>query len=80
MLTFLPIILFYYPHKLYLLFFLMHLLAILNYANWISHKCMQKMTTVITIRIFAFLNGCILALLKAVCGPLKKILAVNIRN
>ena len=31
------------------------------------------------IRILAFLNGCILALLKAVFCPLKKILAVNIR-
>ena len=33
-----------------------------------------------TIRIFAFLGGCILALLKALCCPLKKILAINIRN
>ena len=31
-----------------------------------------------TIRILAFLSGCILALLKAVCSLLKKILAVNI--
>ena len=35
---------------------------------------------VVTIRILAFLSGCILALLKAVCSPLKKILAVNIRK
>ena len=33
---------------------------------------------VVTIRILAFLSGCILALLKAVCSPLEKILAVNI--
>ena len=33
-----------------------------------------------TIRILAFLSGCILALLKVVCSLLKKILAVNIRN
>ena len=32
------------------------------------------------IRILAFLSGCILALLEAVCCPLKKILVVNIRN
>ena len=35
---------------------------------------------VLTIRILAFLSGCILALLKALCSHLKKILAVNIRN
>ena len=35
---------------------------------------------VVTIRILTFLSGCILALLKVVCCPLKKILAVNIRN
>ena len=35
---------------------------------------------VVTIKIFSFLSGCILALLTAVCSPLKKILVVNIRN
>ena len=35
---------------------------------------------VVTIRILTFLSGCILALLKVVCCPLKKILVVNIRN
>ena len=35
---------------------------------------------VVTIRILAFLSGCVLALLKAVCSPLKKIFAVYIRN
>ena len=35
---------------------------------------------VVTIRIVAFFSGCILALLKAVGSPLKKILAVKIRN
>ena len=35
---------------------------------------------VVTIRILAFLSGCVLALLKAVCSHLKKILAVYIRN
>ena len=39
-----------------------------------------KKTIVVAIRILTFLSGCILALLKAVCSPLKKILAVNIRN
>ena len=38
------------------------------------------MTVVVAITILAFSSGCILALLKAVCSPLKKILAVNIRN
>ena len=32
---------------------------------------------VVTIRILDFLSGCILALLKAVCSHLKKILAVT---
>ena len=32
------------------------------------------------LKILSFLSGCILALLKAVCSHLKKILAVNIRN
>ena len=35
---------------------------------------------VVTIRILAFLSGCILLLLKGVCSPLKKTLALNIRN
>ena len=35
---------------------------------------------VVTIRILTFLSGCILALLKALCSPLKKVLDVNIRN
>ena len=35
---------------------------------------------VVTVRILAFLSGCILASLKAVYTPLKKILVVNIRN
>ena len=34
----------------------------------------------LTIKILAFLSGCILALLKAVRSPLKKILAVNMRS
>ena len=34
----------------------------------------------VTIRILTFLSGCILALLKVVCSPLKKILTVNISN
>ena len=34
----------------------------------------------LTIRILTFLSGCILALLKAVRSPLKKILAVNSRK
>ena len=34
----------------------------------------------VTIRMLASLSGCILALLKAVGSPLKKILAVNVRN
>ena len=34
----------------------------------------------VTIRILAFLSGFILVLLKAVCIPLKKILAVNLRK
>ena len=38
------------------------------------------MHIMVTIRILAFLSGCILALLKVVCSPLKKILAVNIGN
>jgi len=32
---------------------------------------------VVTVRVLTFLSGCILALLKAVCSPLKKILAVK---
>ena len=35
---------------------------------------------VVTVWILAVLSGCVLALLKAVCSPLEKILAVNIRN
>ena len=35
---------------------------------------------VVTIKILAFLSDCILALLKAVFSPLKKILAVNMRS
>jgi len=36
---------------------------------------------VVTIRILPiWCSGCTLALLKAVCSPLKKILAVNVRN
>ena len=35
---------------------------------------------VVTIKILAFLSGCILAVLKVVCSHLKKILAVNIRR
>ena len=38
------------------------------------------MTTMVTVMILGFLSGYILALLKVVCTPLKKILAVNIRN
>ena len=34
---------------------------------------------VVTIRILAFLGDCILALLKAVCSPLKKILLRRMR-
>ena len=34
----------------------------------------------VTIRVLAFFSGCILALLKAVCSPLNKILAVNVRK
>ena len=40
----------------------------------------KKLFKVITIRILAFHSGRILALLKAVCSPLNKIFAVNIRN
>ena len=35
---------------------------------------------VVTIRILTFLSGCILALLKVVFSPLKKIVAVNVRK
>ena len=35
---------------------------------------------VVTFRILAFLSGCIVALLKVVCSPPKKILNVNKRN
>ena len=65
MLTFLPIIPLFHSHQLYLLFF--------AYKNDNNLK-------VVTIRILAFLIGCILALLETVCSPLKNILAVNIRN
>ena len=38
------------------------------------------MAIVVAITILAFFSDCIPALLKVVCSPLKKILAVNIRN
>ena len=44
------------------------------------HIINDNILKVVTIRILAFLSECILALLKAVCSHLKKILAVNIRN
>ena len=43
-------------------------------------NCAYNNLKVVTIRIFAFLSGFILALLKPTCSPLKKILTVNIRN
>ena len=44
------------------------------------HTYAYKKLKVVTIRILAFLSGCALVLLKALCSTLKKILAVNIRN
>ena len=61
----------YCVHNFTYTFFSMHLLI----SIWISHMCLES-----GYRILDFLSGCILALLKAVCSPLKKILAVNIRN
>ena len=56
-------------------------MCILNYANWISHIIINdKNLEVVTIRVLAFLSGCNLALLKAVCNVPKKELDVNIRN
>ena len=78
MLTFLPIILFFYSHKLHLLFFPMHLLFSIMPTGF--HTYAYNNLKVVTIRIFAFLSGFILALLKPTCSPLKKILTVNIRN
>ena len=78
MLTFLPIILFFYSHKIHLLFFSMHLLFSILLTGF--HTYAYKNLEVVTIRILAFLSGCVLALLKAVCSPLKKVFAVNIRN
>ena len=63
---------------------LFHWTSHINY-NWTSHINYRRIKNDnnligVTSRIFAFLSGCIPALLKAVCSPLKKILAVNIRN
>ena len=71
MLAFLPIILFFYSHSLYLFNAI-----ILNYANTYAYIHLK----VVTIRIFVFLSGCILALLKAVCSLPKKEFDVNKRN
>jgi len=61
--------------KQLLFFFLLNAPIILNYANWISHIIIHiNNFKVVTIRIVAFLNGCILALLKALCSPLRKIM------
>ena len=78
MLAFLPIILFFYSHNLYLLFYF-NATIILNYANTYAYKNDINLKMV-TIRILAFLGGCILALLKVVCSLLKKELDVNKRN
>ena len=70
MLTFLPITLFFYSHDLNLLFFLMHLLFSIMLTGFAHmHIKNDNNLKVVTIRILTFLNGCILALLKAVCCP-----------
>ena len=56
---------------------------ILNYANCMDFThiiILKNDRNTSTFRILAFLSGCTLALLKAECSPLKKILAVNIKN
>ena len=81
MLTFLPIILFFYSHKLHLLFFSMHQLFSIMLTGFHTYAYKNDNNLkVFTISILAFLSGCVLALLKAACSPLKKILAVYIRN
>ena len=63
----------------HLLFFPMHLLfSIIILTEF--HTSIDNNLKVVTIRIVAFYSGCILALLKAVGSPLKKILALNISN
>ena len=62
MLTFLPIIL---SHKLHLLFFSIHLLFSIMLTGFHTNIYIENNNLkVVTIRIFAFLSGCILALLK----------------
>ena len=57
----------------------MHLLFLIMLTGFHTYGYYNN-SKVVTIRIVAFLSGCILLLLKGVCSPLKKILAVNIRN
>ena len=56
------------------------MLTFLPILFFYSHKLHLFFFQVVTIRIFAFPSDCILALLKAVFSPLKKILAVSIGN
>ena len=59
MLTFLPIILFFYSHKLHLLFFSMHLLfsIMLTGFHTYTHIKNDNNLKVVTIRILTFLSG-----------------------
>ena len=74
MLTFLPIILFSYSHSLYLRIILFNGLLfsiMLTRYQTYAYKNDNNLK-VVTIRILAFLGGCVLALLKAVCRLPKK--------
>ena len=55
----------------------MYLLFSIMLTGFHTYKKHIKMMKVVTIRILALFCGYILALLKAVCSPLKKLLATN---